>query len=96
LRTTEKRILASLRRLYPPVRKHDAARHLRYRDTTMHVFRVTQIFAEHLKTRHKTEVLGIGRDLCMLAVASALYLNYHFMQVLIEINNLPSVIVFVR
>jgi hypothetical protein len=62
----------------------------------MQGFRLTQIFAEHSKLRRKATVLGIGRDLCMLGVASALYLNYHFMQVLIEINNLPSVIVFVR
>lgn len=86
----------SLRRLYPPVRKHDARRHLRYRGATMHGFRVTQIFAEHLKLRRKATMLEIGRDLWMLGVASALYLNYHLIQVLIEINNLPSVIVFVR
>jgi hypothetical protein len=62
----------------------------------MHGRRLTQIFAEHMGPRHKTTVLGVGRDLCLLAVAAALYLNYHLMQVLIEIDALPSLVVFVR
>jgi hypothetical protein len=69
---------------------------VRYTERPMQGGRLSQTFAEHTRLRGNTAILGVGRDLCMLAVAAALYLNYHFMQVLIEINNLPSIIVFVQ
>jgi hypothetical protein len=43
---------------------------------TMHVERLGQIFADHARLRGETTILGVGRDLCMLAGAAALYLNY--------------------
>jgi hypothetical protein len=37
-----------------------------------------------------------GREFCLLAISAMLYLNYHFIEVQIEINALPSLIFFVR
>jgi hypothetical protein len=63
----------------------------RYRFTSMHDPRLARIFA----VRPKATVLGVGRDICLLAVAAVLYLNYHFAQVQVEIYALPSLIFFV-
>ena len=60
--------------------------------TSTHDLRLAQIFA----LRGKATVFGVGRDICLLAVAAVLYLNYYFAQVLVEIYALPSLIVFVR
>lgn len=64
----------------------------RYRLTSMHDPRLDRVFA----VRRKATVLGVGRDLCLVAVAAVLYLNYHFIQVQIEVYALPSLILFVR
>ena len=58
----------------------------------MHDPRLGRIFA----VRGKARVLGVGRDICLLAVAAWFYLDVYFMQVQIEIYALPSFIFFVR
>ena len=40
-------------------------------------------------------LLGLPREIYMFAVLAAAYLNVHFMQVTIDIDSLPSVVVFV-
>jgi hypothetical protein len=60
--------------------------------TSMHDPRLDRIFAVQGKAR----VFGVGRDICLLAVAAVFYLNYHFAQVQVEIYALPSLIFFVR
>lgn len=64
----------------------------RYRFTSMHDPRLDRIFA----VQSKPTVLGVGRDICLVAVAAVLYLNYHFIQVQIEVYALPSLILFIR
>jgi hypothetical protein len=46
------------------------------------------------KPRRERTILGIAREVFMLAVLAAVYLNYYFMQVMIEIDSLPKMIVF--
>ena len=46
--------------------------------------------------RSRPTLVGIHRDIHMLAVAAALFLNYYFMHVRIEIDSMRSVLVFVR
>jgi hypothetical protein len=48
------------------------------------------------EARRGRTLLGVDRDIHMLAVAAALFLNYYFMQVTIEIDSMRSVLVFVR
>jgi hypothetical protein len=60
--------------------------------TSMHDPSLRRIFA----VRRKATVLGVGREFCLLAISAMLYLNYHFIEVQIEINALPSLIFFVR
>ena len=47
------------------------------------------------ESRREYSILGIHRDIHMLAVAAALFLNYYFMDVRIEIDTLRAVLVFV-
>jgi hypothetical protein len=63
----------------------------RYYLTTMHDPRLARIF----ELRRNATVLGVRRDICLLAAAAWLYLNYYFIQVQIDIYALPSLIVFV-
>ena len=65
--------------------------HARYYLTTIHDPRLARIF----DLRRNATVLGVRRDICLLAVAAWFYLNYHFIQVQIEIYSLPTLIVFV-
>lgn len=58
----------------------------------MHDPRLDRIFA----VQSKPTVFGVGRDICLVAVAAVLYLNYHFIQVQIEVYALPSLILFIR
>jgi hypothetical protein len=58
--------------------------------------RLTEILAHHIGLREETAILGVGRDLWMLAVGTVVFLSNYFMQVSIEIHHLPSIIVFVR
>jgi hypothetical protein len=58
--------------------------------------RLTRIFAHHTSLREETAILGVGRDVWMLAIGSLLLVSNHLMQVSIEIDHLPSIIVFVR
>ena len=44
----------------------------------------------------KATVFGVGREFFLLAMAAIFYLNYHFIDVQIQINTLPSLIFFVR
>ena len=46
------------------------------------------------KPRRERTVLGIAREVYMLAVLAAAYLNYYFMQVMLEIDSLPGLVVF--
>jgi hypothetical protein len=46
------------------------------------------------KPRRERTVLGIAREVYMLAVLAAAYLNYYFMQVMLEIDSLPRLVVF--
>jgi len=51
---------------------------------------------KHLeKRRRERTFLGVGREIYMFAVLVALYLNYYFMQVIVEIDSLPSIVVFI-
>lgn len=58
--------------------------------------RLTTILAHHTRLRDETAIVGVGRDLWLLAVGTALFLSNHLMQVNIEISQLPSIIVFVH
>jgi hypothetical protein len=58
--------------------------------------RLTEIFGHHIGLREETAILGVGRDLWMLAVGTVVFLSNYLMQVNIEIHHLPSIIVFVR
>lgn len=50
--------------------------------------------ADDLEGRERT-IFGIHRDIHLLAVAAAAFLNYYFMDVRIEIDTLRSVLFFV-
>jgi hypothetical protein len=58
--------------------------------------RLTKILAHHTGLREETAILGVGRDLWMLGFGTVLFLSNYWMQVNIEIDHLPSIIVFVR
>ena len=58
--------------------------------------RFREILAQHIGLRDETAILGVGRDLWMLAVGTVVFLSNYLMQVNIEIHHLPSIIVFVR
>jgi hypothetical protein len=58
----------------------------------MHDPRLGRIFS----LRRNATLFGLRRDVCLLAVAAVFYLNYHFIEVQIEMNALPSLIFFVR
>jgi hypothetical protein len=58
--------------------------------------RLRKALAHHLSLREETAFLEVGRDLWMIAVGTVLILSNYLMQVSIEIDNLPHVIVFVR
>ena len=47
------------------------------------------------KSRRSHTILGVHQDIHMLAVAAALFLNYYFMGVRIEIDSMRSLLVFV-
>ena len=47
------------------------------------------------QSRRERAIFGIHRDIHMLAVAAAAFLNYYFMGVRIEIDTLRSVLFFV-
>jgi hypothetical protein len=46
--------------------------------------RLTVIFDHHIGLREKTAILGVGRDLWMLAVGTVVFLSNYLMQVNIE------------
>jgi hypothetical protein len=46
------------------------------------------------KPRRERKVLGLSREIYMFAVLVATYLNYYFMQVMIEIGSLPKLVLF--
>jgi hypothetical protein len=46
------------------------------------------------KPRRERTILGIGREIYMLAILAAAYLNYYFMQVMLEIDSLPRLVLF--
>lgn len=84
-----------------PVRAHssvnaEASKNMptpaRYSLTSMHDPRLGRIFSG----RRKATVFGVGREFFLLSVAALFYLNYHFIEVQIQINELPSLIFFVR
>jgi hypothetical protein len=42
----------------------------------------------------KVKLLGIAREVYMLGLLAAAYLNFYFMQVMLEIDSLPKLVVF--
>ena len=48
------------------------------------------------RLRRNATILGVRRDVCLLVLAAAFYLNYHFIEVQIRVSALPSLIFFVR
>jgi hypothetical protein len=58
----------------------------------MHDPRLGAIF----RLQRNATVLGVRRDICLLGVAATFYLYYHFIEVQIEINALPSLIVLIH
>jgi hypothetical protein len=42
----------------------------------------------------QTVIFGVAREIYMLGVLAAAYLNYYFMQVMLEIDSLPTLVVF--
>lgn len=52
---------------------------------------VSEIAATKKPRRH----LGIRREVYFVAALAVSFANYYFMQVMVEINSLPSLIVFV-
>jgi hypothetical protein len=42
----------------------------------------------------RTVIFGVGREIYLLGALAAVYLNYYFMQVMLEIDSLPSLVVF--
>jgi hypothetical protein len=47
------------------------------------------------RPRRERTMLGVAREIYMFAVMAAAYGNYYFMQVMVEMDSLPSVVVFV-
>ena len=47
-----------------------------------------------VKPRRERTLLGIAREIYMLAVLAAAYLNYYFLQVMLEIDSLHRLVVF--
>lgn len=58
--------------------------------------RLTGILTHHIGLREETAILGVGRDLWMVAVGTVVFLSDYWMQVNIEIHHLPALTVFVR
>jgi hypothetical protein len=46
------------------------------------------------KPRRERAILGISREIYMFAILAAAYLNYYFMQVILEIDSLPNLVMF--
>ena len=46
------------------------------------------------KKRGARTILGIAREVYMFSILAAAYLNYYFMQVMIEIDSLHTLVVF--
>jgi hypothetical protein len=46
------------------------------------------------KPRRERRFLGLSREIYMFAVLVAVYLNYYFMQVMIDIGSLPKLVLF--
>jgi hypothetical protein len=46
------------------------------------------------KPRRERRFLGLSREIYMFAVLVAVYLNYYFMQVMIDIGSLPKLVMF--
>ena len=42
----------------------------------------------------QTLIFGVAREIYMLGALAAAYLNYYFMQVMLEIDALPTLVVF--
>ena len=42
----------------------------------------------------QTVIFGVAREIYMLGVLAAVYLNYYYMQVMLEIDSLPTLVVF--
>jgi hypothetical protein len=57
--------------------------------------RLKTILAHHIGLREETAVLGVGRDLWMIALGTVVFMTNYLMQVKIEIDHLPYIIVFV-
>lgn len=45
--------------------------------------------------RRAQSLLGVGREIYLFAVMAAAFGNYYFIQVMVEMDSLPSLIVFV-
>lgn len=46
------------------------------------------------KPQRERTLLGVSREIYMFAVLAAAYLNYYFMQVMVEIDSLPRLVLF--
>jgi hypothetical protein len=68
---------------------------VRYSRRVMLGRRLRKILDQHVSLRDQTAILGVGRDLWMTAIGSVAYLSNYLMQVKIEIDHLPYIIVFV-
>jgi hypothetical protein len=55
-----------------------------------------KILAHHIRLREETAILEVGRDLWMIAVGTVAFVSNYWMQVSIEIDHLPHIIVFVH
>jgi hypothetical protein len=55
-----------------------------------------KILAHHSSLREETAILQVGRDLWMIAAGTVFGMSNYWMQVSIEIDLLPHIIVFVR
>jgi hypothetical protein len=55
-----------------------------------------KIVAHHISLRKETAILEVGRDLWMTSIGTVLVMSNYLMQVSIEIDHLPHIIVFVH
>ena len=57
---------------------------------------VPQASAEPLPAKRfgQSVIFGVAREIYMLGMLAAAYLNYYFMQVMLEIDSLPTMVVF--
>lgn len=46
------------------------------------------------KPRRERTLFGVSREIYMFALLAAAYLNFYFMQVMLEIDSLPSLVMF--